>query len=134
MRSRCIIGFMNSKLLESQDFYDGRGVIRSWPLDQPIVEYNLMTTCDGSYRGFHFHPHFDEYMLVVDGRCEFTEFSDDGNHHRLVLDVGHSIRIPAGTSHAFKALGDFKFVSMLTRQWNMSDPPIVKVDDDGKPL
>lgn len=129
-----IIGCMDSQTLPPQVFTDHRGVIRSWPLDQPIVEFNLMETKDGSYRGFHYHPHFDEYMLVVQGSCEFTEFSADGNHSVMMLDIGDSIRIPALTAHAFKACGDFRFVSMLTRRWDDSDPPIVKVDDDGKPV
>jgi mannose-6-phosphate isomerase-like protein (cupin superfamily) len=125
---------MKSSILSPQAYTDHRGVIRSWPIDQPILEYNLMETRDGTFRGFHYHPHFDEYMLVVHGTCEFTEFSDDGDHHRVRLGVGDSIRIPANTSHAFRAIGDFRFVSMLTRRWDDSDPPIVKVDDDGKPV
>lgn len=126
---------MKTKLFPAEIFEDHRGVIRSFPLESDcIVEYNLMITKQDSYRGFHFHPHFDEFMLVVDGSCEFTEFSEDGDHHRLVLETGDSIHIPANTSHAFRALVDFKFVSMLTQRWRDSDPPIVKVDDDGKPI
>lgn len=125
---------MRSSILRPSTYTDHRGVIRSWPLDQPIVEYNLMVTGDGNHRGFHYHPHFDEYMLVVHGTCEFTEFDPLGDHHRVVLEVGDSIRIPANTPHAFRAMGDFKFVSMLTNRWDDSDPPIVKVDDDGKPI
>lgn len=125
---------MRSKKLNPTTFEDHRGAIHSWPLDQSIVEYNLMITRDGTQRGFHYHPHFDEYMLVVEGSCEFTEFADDGNHHRLHLEVGDSIHIPANTSHAFSALGDFKFVSMLTKKWADSNPPIIKVDHDGKPI
>lgn len=125
---------MKSNVLPPKTFTDSRGNIHSWPLDQPVVEFNFMTTKDGNHRGFHFHPHFDEYILVVHGTCEFTEFSEDGKHHRRHLAVGDSIRIPADTSHAFRAIGDFSFVSMLTRRWDDSDPPIVKVDDRGKPI
>lgn len=128
---------MKTKLLSPDVFEDHRGVILSFPLtetDLPIVEYNLMITMKGDERGYHYHPHFDEYMIVVDGECLFKEFAEDGNHVELVLKQGDSIKIPSGTSHTFTALTDFKFVSMLTNQWDKSEPPIVKVDNDGNTI
>lgn len=125
---------MKTTTLTADKFEDSRGVILSFPIDDNLVEYNLMITKKGDQRGFHFHPHFDEYMLVVEGQCEFLEFSDDGNHERKVLNVGDSIRIPVNTAHTFTALTDFKFVSMLTKQWDKSEPPIIKVGEDGKPI
>jgi quercetin dioxygenase-like cupin family protein len=128
---------MKSKKLSPDVFEDHRGVILSFPLDVsdlPVVEYNLMITSKGDERGYHYHPHFDEYMIVVEGECLFKEFSTDGDHKEMIMKVGDSIKIPTGTSHTFKALTDFKFVSLLTKRWDDSEPPIVKVDNDGNEL
>ena len=120
------------KVLEAELFEDHRGTIRSFYPDENIVEYNLMITKQGDARGYHYHPHFTEYMVIVDGECLFKEYSD--TVHEIVLTTGDSIRIPIGTAHTFIALTDFKFVSMLTQRWHDSNPPIVKVDEDGKPI
>jgi quercetin dioxygenase-like cupin family protein len=71
-------------------------------------------------------------MTIVEGECLFKEYSDEIHEH--VLHVGDSIRIPIGTAHTFIALTDFKFVSLLTKRWNDSTPPIVKVDEHGQPV
>lgn len=120
------------KVLEAELFEDHRGTIRSFYPDDNIVEYNLMITKQGDARGYHYHPHFDEYMVIVDGECLFKEYSD--TIHEIVLTTGDSIRIPIGTAHTFIALTDFKFVSMLTKRWHDSNPPIVKVDEDGNDI
>ena len=120
------------KVLEAELFEDHRGTIRSFYPDDSIVEYNLMITKKGDARGYHYHPHFDEYMVIVDGECLFKEYSD--TIHETVLTTGDSIRIPIGTAHTFIALTDFKFVSMLTKRWHDSNPPIVKVDKDGNDI
>ena len=121
------------KFVNPEVFEDHRGVIKSFYPDDAIVEYNLMITKQGDQRGYHFHPHFDEYMLVVDGICEFTEYNKKGNN-TVTLNVGDSIHIPTGTAHTFTALTDFKFVSMLTKRWHDSDPPIIKVDEHGNTI
>jgi len=120
------------KILTADLFEDERGTTRSFYPDEDIVEYNLMITKKGDARGYHYHPHFVEYMIIVDGECLFKEYSD--SIHETVLTEGDSIRIPSGTAHTFIALTDFKFVSMLTKRWHDSDPPIVKVDEYGKPI
>ena len=125
---------MKTQIMSPVVFKDHRGSILSFPTEDNIVEYNLMITRQGDQRGFHYHPEFHEYMIVVEGECEFTEFSSTGDHHRVILKTGDSIRIPIGTAHTFTALTDFKFVSMLTKQWEKSNPPIVKVDEDGNKI
>jgi len=120
------------KVLEAELFEDHRGTIRSFYPDDNIVEYNVTITKQGDARGYHYHPHFDEYMVIVDGECLFKEYSD--TIHEIVLTTGDSIRIPIGTAHTFIALTDFKFVSMLTKRWHDSNPPIVKVDKDGNDI
>jgi quercetin dioxygenase-like cupin family protein len=120
------------KFLEADLFEDHRGTIRSFYPDENIVEYNLMITKQGDARGYHYHPHFVEYMLIVDGECLFKEYGD--TVYEKTLTVGDSIRIPIGVAHTFIALTDFKFVSMLTQRWNDSNPPIVKIDENSNPL
>ena len=124
---------MKCEFLQPEVFEDHRGVIKSFYPDENIVEWNLMITKKDDVRGYHYHPHFVEYMTVVQGSCLFYEFSD-GEKYCNGLKTGDSIRIPKNTAHAFVALEDFKFVSMLTKRWHDSDPPIVKVDEDGNEI
>jgi len=126
-------GSVRTSKLDPVIFEDHRGTIQSWPVDNNIVEYNLMITRQGDQRGYHYHPHFDEYMLVVEGVCCFTEYTEQGPVD-IEMTVGDSIHIPSNTAHTFTALTDFKFVSMLTKQWEKSDPPIVKVDTHGNTI
>jgi len=122
----------NVTVMNPDVFTDHRGTIRSFYPDENIVEYNLMITKQGDSRGYHYHPHFVEYMMIVEGECMFKEYSDEV--YETVLHVGDSIRIPKDTPHTFIALTDFKFVSMLTQRWHDSNPPIIKVDEHGKPI
>ena len=46
---------------------DGRGGIFTWLPEEPIVEFNLLFFKPGKTRGFHYHPHFIEYLLCVQG-------------------------------------------------------------------
>ncbi len=46
---------------------DGRGGIFTWLPKEPIVEFNLLFFKPGKTRGFHYHPHFVEYLLCVEG-------------------------------------------------------------------
>lgn len=123
----------NCTLMTPDFFEDHRGTIRSFFPDEQLVEYNLMVTNQGTARGYHYHPHFIEYMLIVQGECLFKEYSND-TVYDTVLKTGDSIRIPIGTAHTFVALTDFRFVSLLTKRWNDSNPPIVKIDEHGKPI
>tara|TARA_S200000501_G_scaffold247123_1_gene231530 strand:- start:11020 stop:12579 length:1560 start_codon:yes stop_codon:yes gene_type:complete len=117
---------MKTILLGADVFADHRGTVYSYYPDEKLVEYNLMVTRKGDERGYHYHPEFIEYMMVVDGECMYTEWNE---HHKekIHLKTGMSIKIPIGTAHTFTALTDFKFVSMLTKRWHDSDPPIIKI-------
>ena len=44
---------------------DGRGGIFTWIPDEPLVEFNMLYFQPGKTRGFHYHPHFIEYSLVI---------------------------------------------------------------------
>jgi len=115
------------QIMNPDTFTDHRGSIFSFFPDVDIKEYNLMVTFKGDERGYHYHPHFYEYIMIVDGECLFKEHHN-GETNEILLKTGSSVRIPAGIAHAFVAITDLKFVSMLTQGWNDSNPPIVKVD------
>ena len=130
MRYKKIKDNSRTEMVSADIFEDDRGTIFSFPIDDNLTEYNLMVTKKGDERGYHYHPEFNEYMVVVSGSCEYTEFSS-GEDITVRLDVGDSIRIPIGTSHKFKALEDYSFVSMLTKHWDKCNDPIVKVNKNG---
>ena len=130
MRYKKIKDNSKTEIVNPDIFKDKRGTIFSFPIDDNLTEYNLMVTKKGDERGYNYHPEFNEYMVVVSGSCEYTEFSS-GEDITVRLDVGDSIRIPIGTSHKFKALEDYSFVSMLTKHWDKCNDPIVKVNKNG---
>jgi quercetin dioxygenase-like cupin family protein len=107
-------------------FGDPRGTIQSFFPDDHIVEYNLLTTLQDNERGYHYHPEFVEYIMVVGGICNFTEYDDDCEY-MTVLNVGDSVRIPAYLPHSFKAVTDLRFVSMLTKRWDDCEVPLVTI-------
>lgn len=123
---------MTIEILSGDLFEDHRGKIFSYFPEDKIVEYNLMVTNAGDERGYHYHPHFNEYVMIVQGSVEFTAYSESKNFTK-VFGVGDSFKIPKNVPHTFKALEDLKFVSFLTHRWHDSDPPIVKIDKDGNP-
>jgi quercetin dioxygenase-like cupin family protein len=132
MRYEKIADNSKTEIVNPDVFEDHRGTIFSFPINDNLTEYNLMITKKGDARGYHYHPEFNEYMMVVSGRCEYTEFVKFGEDVTITLEVGDSIRIPLGTSHRFVALEDYSFVSMLTKHWDACEHPIIKVDSDGK--
>jgi quercetin dioxygenase-like cupin family protein len=101
-------------------FGDPRGTIQSFFPDDHIVEYNLLTTLQGNERGYHYHPEFVEYIMVVDGVCNFTEYGDSCEYTTV-------LRVPAYLPHSFKAVTDLRFVSMLTKRWDDCDVPLVTI-------
>jgi quercetin dioxygenase-like cupin family protein len=123
-----MVGRMKTVKLTPEVFEDARGKISTFYPADAIVEYNLLETKQGDHRGYHYHPHFDEYMLVVDGCCRFSEH--DGVTESINLNTGDSLYIPSGVAHSFVAITDLKFISLLTQRWNDSIPPIVKISDD----
>lgn len=127
MRYKKIIDSSKTEIVNPDVFQDDRGTIFSFPIDDKLTEYNLMVTKKGDERGYHYHPEFNEYMMVVSGRCEYTEFVKDDDDITITLEVGASIRIPIGTAHRFVALEDYSFVSMLTKHWDKCEHPIIKV-------
>ena len=111
---------------------DGRGGIFTWIPDKPIVEFNMLYFRPGKVRGFHFHPHFEEYLLVVDGNGTLVTRTkpDDKNTETFIhLSKGTCTKTKENTYHTIYAITEMTIVAMLTKRWDHSEPPIIKVDD-----
>ena len=46
---------------------DGRGGIFTWVPEDPLLEFNMLYFLPGKVRGNHYHPHYNEYFLIVEG-------------------------------------------------------------------
>jgi mannose-6-phosphate isomerase-like protein (cupin superfamily) len=111
---------------------DGRGGIFTWVPPEPIVEFNMLYFRPGKTRGFHYHPHFIEYLLVVDGSGVLVtrEDAEDPDCEEFIhLSKGVCTRTVTNIYHTVYAITDMTIVAMLTKQWDHSDPPIIRVDD-----
>ena len=111
---------------------DGRGGIFTWLPEEPIVEFNTLYFKPGKVRGFHFHPHFIEYLLVVDGNGVLItreDPKDPKTESFINLSKGICTRAEKNTYHTVHSITDMTIVAMLTKQWDHSKPPIVKVED-----
>ncbi len=110
---------------------DGRGGIFTWIPDEPIVEFNMLYFQPGKTRGFHYHPHFIEYSLVTEGSGVLVTRDDPNNKKTeslFHLSKGICIRTEINVYHTIYAITEMTIISMLTKRWDLSNPPIVKVD------
>ncbi len=112
---------------------DGRGGIYTWLPNEPIVEFNLLFFKPGKTRGFHYHPHFIEYLLCVDGNGVLITRDDnnDSKTERVInLSKGVCTRAEKNSYHTVYSITEMTLVAMLTKRWDDSEPPIVRVDDN----
>jgi len=111
---------------------DGRGGIFTWLPKEPLVEFNMLYFNPGKVRGFHFHPEFIEYLLVVNGNGTLV-YRDDANDKKtekfIHLSKGICTRTDKNTYHTVYAITEMTIVAMLTKRWDHSNPPIIKVED-----
>ncbi len=111
---------------------DGRGGIFTWIPDEPLVEFNMLYFQPGKTRGFHYHPHFIEYSLVVSGSGVLVtreEPEDKESESFIHLSKGICIRTETNVFHTVYAITEMTIIAMLTKRWDHSDPPIVRIDD-----
>ena len=111
---------------------DGRGGIFTWLPKEPIVEFNLLFFKPGKTRGFHYHPHFIEYLLCVDGNGVLITRDDNNNPKTesvINLSKGVCTRAEKNSYHTVYSITEMTLVAMLTNQWDHSKPPIIKVED-----
>jgi len=113
---------------------DGRGGIFTWVPKQPIKEFNLVQFSKGKIRGNHYHPEFDEYILIVDGTFSIVTVDPETKKEMaMIASKGTCLFIPKGIPHALVASSDATCVSFLTKCWDDCDNPILRekiVDQD----
>ena len=110
---------------------DGRGGIFTWVPEEPLVEFNMLYFQPGKSRGFHFHPHFIEYSLVVAGSGVFVsreDAHDKESESFIHLSKGTCIRTDKNVFHTIYAITEMTIIAMLTKRWDHSSPPIVRID------
>ncbi len=110
---------------------DGRGGIFTWIPEEPLVEFNMLYFQPGKSRGFHFHPHFIEYSLVVEGSGVFVsreDANDKESESFIHLSKGICIRTDKNVFHTIYAITEMTIIAMLTKRWDHSSPPIVRID------
>ncbi len=111
---------------------DGRGGIFTWIPEEPLVEFNMLYFQPGKTRGFHYHPHFVEYSLVTEGSGVLVTRDEPHNKDTeslIHLSKGVCIRTETNVFHTIYAITEMTIIAMLTKRWDESDPPIVKVED-----
>ncbi len=105
---------------------DGRGGVFSFVPPAPIAEWTHQFIKAGKIRGNHYHPEFDEYVLLVDGAgVEVDKNRKTGQEHFIYMSKGTCIFIPRNTPHLFMAMTDCESVSFLTKAWDTCKRPIV---------
>ena len=103
---------------------DHRGAIFSYIPKDPIVEFVYIHSKPAGVRGKHFHKHFDEYIMMMQGDGIYYEPLSDGSERKIIIGAGQTIYIPKHTPHTFYPLTECKAVSMLTEKWNDFEDPI----------
>ena len=88
------------------------------------MEWTHQTIIKGKLRGNHYHPEFDEYILLVSGQGAIIEKGEKEDHF-LRMSKGMCVYIPKNTSHVFLATTDCESVSFLTKPWNDCENPII---------
>lgn len=108
---------------------DGRGGIFSWIPQDAIKEWSLLYFSPDKVRGNHFHPHFVEYFLVIEGSLTlFTRDMTTGKELNALLGPGFCFRTPPRVPHAVHAITSAICVSFLSERWDSVNPPIVYED------
>ena len=108
---------------------DGRGAIFTWIPSEPIVEFNMLYFQPSKIRGNHYHPEFTEYFLIVEGTVVMvTKNTETGKEINMHASKGTCFKTPPNTPHAVHAITESKCVSMLTNEWEKSNPPIIHED------
>ena len=108
---------------------DGRGAIFTWIPDEPILEFNMLYFLPNKIRGNHYHPEFTEYFLVVEGTVVMvTKDPETGKEINMHASKGTCFKTPPNTAHAVHAITQSTCISMLTKEWDKCNPPIIHED------
>jgi quercetin dioxygenase-like cupin family protein len=119
---------MLTKILHTHNtFNDYRGSILTYIPDTPIVEFNIIDSKKDTIRGNHYHPEYDEYMIIVKGLATFTEYLDNDSK-TIYTTPGTILHIPVNTLHSSKAITDYQFISLLTKKFDDCAYPIITIE------
>jgi len=110
---------------EQDVMIDDRGKIMPFLPDKDIKEFVFIETVAGLDRGHHYHPEFDEYIMITSGGGIYYE-KIDNNIREIPVRAGDCIKIPQGIHHTFIADTITTTVSCLTKKWNDCDNPILR--------
>jgi dTDP-4-dehydrorhamnose 3,5-epimerase-like enzyme len=116
---------------------DGRGVILTYVPEDAIVEFNIVHFRPSCVRGMHYHEHFIEYSLCVQGTGMFvyrTDTNDASSEKSLNISKGFCVRIPRNIVHTIYSIDELTMVAMLSKEWDKSNPPIKQVGEIPKPI
>ena len=101
-----------------------------------LVQFNIVHFRPTCVRGMHYHDHFVEYSLCVNGSGMFVYRLDKDypkSERSLNITKGFCVRIPKQVVHTIYSVDELTMVAMLTKQWDYSNPPIVQVGEIPKP-
>lgn len=115
---------------------DGRGIIQTYLPCDLLEEFNIVFFNAGMVRGMHYHPHFVEYSLCVQGNGVFVyqlDPNDDTTETSLNLSKGVCVRIPKGVVHTIYSVTELTMVACLSKRWDDCNPPIVQMKETPKP-
>lgn len=108
---------------------DGRGGIFTWVPPETIAEFNMLYFTPGSTRGNHYHPEFVEYIMVVEGTGVMVTREDENSPNEIIhMSKGDCTRCPKGVVHAFYAITPVTAIALITKPWDLCNPPIVRLD------
>ena len=111
------------------NFKDYRGSILTYIPNTSIVEFNIIDSKKNTIRGHHYHPEYDEYMIIVKGLATFTEYLVD-NIKTIYTPPGTVLHIPANTPHSSKAITDYQFISLLSKRFEDCEHPIITIESN----
>lgn len=104
---------------------DDRGKIFSFIPGDDIKEFVYIETNKGYDRGHHYHPEFDEYIVLTSGKGMFIE-TIDGVEREIVVESGDCVHIPKNIFHTFVPISNCTSISCLTKAWNDCENPILR--------
>ena len=121
------------KLEIDSEFHDRRGSILTFIPDTPILEMTAITSKMGVERGYHYHPEFDEYVLLLRGHGTYYQQDPRTGEDMLSIDLysGECIYFPANCAHRLECKTDMHMVALLTKPWKECNEPIVHVGRRG---
>mgnify|MGYP001330209654 CR=1 FL=1 len=110
--------------------FDNRGGIFTWLPKEPILEFNMLYFKPGKSRGFHYHPHFVEYILVVDGQGTMIVGSKKSADVKKIVHLSKGVctRTEQNVYHTIYAITNMTIIAMLTKRWDDCDPPVVRLE------